>query len=93
MNEISRKELIEKICLTDATYDCGQGDCSSSCSKCDDVLNYLLDRYDKQIMSDAIEEFLLKAKEKKYHSNITRENCVAIAELDWIAEQLKQNIK
>ena len=37
----------------------------------------------------AIDEFLSKAKEKKYHSYITRENAVAIAQLDWIAEKMK----
>lgn len=45
--------------------------------------------HDKQIRIKAIDEFLSKAKEKKYHSDITHENCVAIAELDWIAEKLK----
>lgn len=83
MNEISRKELIEKICLADATYDCGQGDCSSSCSKCDDVLNYLLDRYDKQIMSDAIDECISKIDTLEQIS-------FGIVEVDLIRNLLKQ---
>jgi len=57
MNKLSREELLEKICPTDAINDCCQGDCSYSCDKCDDVLNYLLDRYDEKVKTDAIEEF------------------------------------
>lgn len=58
MNKLSREELLEKICPTDATNDCCQGNCSYSCDKCDDVLNYLLDRYDSKVRADAIEEFI-----------------------------------
>lgn len=57
MNELTRAELFEMICPTDATYDCNQGNCSSSCDKCEDILNYLLDRYDAKVRADAIAEF------------------------------------
>lgn len=52
MNELTRAELYEMICPTDATYDCNQGNCSSSCDKCKDILNYLLDRYDATVRAD-----------------------------------------
>lgn len=54
---MSREELIEKICPTDATYECGQGDCTSNCNDCNELLNALLDEYDKQIREDAIYEY------------------------------------
>ena len=52
MNELTRAELVEMICPTSATYDCCQGNCSSNCDECDDLMNYLLDRYDKTIRAD-----------------------------------------
>lgn len=54
---MDREELIERICLTDATYECGQVGFSGNCEKCEEVLNALLDEYDKQIKADAIDEF------------------------------------
>lgn len=56
MNELTRAELIDKICLADAIDDCGQVGCSSSCDKCEDVLNYLLDRYDAKVRAKVLEE-------------------------------------
>jgi len=58
MNKLSREELLEKICPTDATNDCCQGNRSYSCDKCDELLNYLLDRYDAKVRATAIEEFI-----------------------------------
>lgn len=57
MNELTRAELIEMICPADTTYDCNQGNCSSSCDKCEDILNYLIDRYDAKVREDAERDF------------------------------------
>ena len=54
---MDREELIDRICPTDATYECGQVGCSSNCEKCEEVLNALLNKYDKQIRADAIDDF------------------------------------
>lgn len=54
---MDREELIERICPTDATYECGRGDCESNCQNCGVLLNALLDEYDKHIRADAEREF------------------------------------
>ena len=68
MNDyLTRAELLEMICPTSATYECCQGDCSTSCDKCEGVMNYLLDRYDQTIRADerekAIDEFVEYVKQ------------------------------
>lgn len=85
---MTREELIERICPTDCLDKCFEG--NISCDFCDKITGLMFDEYEKQIRANVIDEFLSKAKEKKYHSDITHENCVAIAELDWIVEQLKE---
>ena len=53
---MTRKLLLEKICLSDCTYNCVILD-SCDCDYCNMKLNELLDEYDKQIRADAIDEF------------------------------------
>ena len=53
---MTRKLLLEKICLHACTYDCVVlGSCA--CDDCYVKLNELLDKYDKQIKADAIDDF------------------------------------
>lgn len=61
------------------------------CPMCDTYCSCLVDEFEDGY-NKAIDDFLSKAKEKKYHSHITHENCVSIAELDWLAEKLKAGI-
>lgn len=92
---MTREELTEKICPTDATYECGQGDCTSNCNDCNELLNALLDEYDKQIRADAIEEYRLALHKKYadnkylYESNMEYWN-LDMEEVDEIAKQLKE---
>ena len=53
---MTRKLLLEKICLSDCTYNCVILD-SCDCDYCNVKLNELLDEYDKQIRTDAIDDF------------------------------------
>ena len=53
---MTRELLLEKICLSDCTYNCVILD-SCDCDYCNVKLNELLDEYDKQIRADAIDEF------------------------------------
>lgn len=97
MNELSREELLEKICPTDATNDCCQGNCSCSCDKCDDVLNYLLDRYDAKVKADAIQEFVKSIEKNQtmqdnYFDAPRFEMSVDMTDILKIAEQLKEGL-
>lgn len=53
---MSREELLDKICLTDATADCAMG--NGTCEKCHEVMNNLLDEYDKGIHKKVLIDFV-----------------------------------
>ena len=53
---MTRELLLEKICLSDCTYNCVILD-SCDCDYCNVKLSELLDEYDKQIRADAIDGF------------------------------------
>ena len=54
---MTRELLLEYICPGYRTPDCFKGDISFNCSDCNHVLNEMLDKYDKQIREDAIDDF------------------------------------
>ena len=62
---MTRELLLEKICLSDCTYNCVILD-SCDCDYCNVKLSELLDEYDKQIRADAIDDFVHKVKEHHY---------------------------
>ena len=95
---MTRKLLLEKICLSDCTYNCVILD-SCDCDYCNVKLNELLDEYDKQIRTEVINEYYNKINEKlktdtnlkdtirDIHDNIAREMyCKGI---DDLTEKLK----
>lgn len=47
---MTRDELLERICPTDASYDCSTGESGTSCSKCNELLNKWLNEYDAEII-------------------------------------------
>ena len=53
---MTRELLLEKICLSDCTYNCVILD-SCDCDYCNVKLSEVLDEYDKQIRADAIDGF------------------------------------
>lgn len=67
---MTREELIERICPTDATVECEMGDCY--CDNCKEVLNAFLDEYDKQIR----EETIKLMQEKTGHNFEVAQNVV-----------------
>ncbi len=54
---MTRDILLNNLCPTDTTFDCWNGDESCDCDDCNRVLNEMLDKYDKQIRADAIDDF------------------------------------
>ena len=53
---MTRDELLKKICPW-GTCDCGDDYESCNCDDCNRVLEEWLDKYDKQIRADAIDDF------------------------------------
>lgn len=53
---MTRDELLERICPTDASYDCSTGESGTSCSKCNELLNKWLNEYDAEIIDKFAEE-------------------------------------
>ena len=54
---MTREELLYKICPTDTTYDCRNGNKYCNCDDCVNEMNVWLEEYDKQIKANAIEEY------------------------------------
>ena len=62
---MTRDELLKKICPR-GTCDCGDDYESCNCDGCKRIMNEWLDKYDKQIRADAIDDFVHKVKEHHY---------------------------
>ena len=69
---MTRKLLLEKICLSDCTYNCVILD-SCDCDYCNVKLNELLDDYDKQIIEQYKADTNLKDTIREIHDNVARE--------------------
>ena len=54
---MTREELLYKICPTDTTYDCRNGNKYCNCDDCVNEMNVWLEEYDKQIKANAIEKY------------------------------------
>ena len=54
-----------------------------------DTLENMLDEMEEEIRNKAIDEFVKRIKKYQFHSTERFENCVAIANIDWLAEQMK----
>ena len=53
---MTREELLYKICPTDTTYDCRNGNKYCNCDDCVNEMKIWLEEYDKQIKAEVIEE-------------------------------------
>ena len=54
---MTREELLYKICPTNTTYDCRNGNKYCDCDDCINEMNVWLEEYDKQIRANVIEEY------------------------------------
>ena len=54
---MTREELLYKICPTDTTYDCRNGNKYCNCDDCVNEMNVWLEEYDRQIKANAIEKY------------------------------------
>ena len=94
---MTRKLLLEKICLSDCTYNCVILD-SCDCDYCNVKLSELLDEYDKQIRADAIDDFAKRLKAectKRYidcdpYFGGIEDSILYEEDIDEIAELLKE---
>ena len=83
---MTRKLLLEKICLSDCTYNCVILD-SCDCDYCNVKLNELLDEYDKHVIEQYKADTNLKDTIREIHDNVANEMyCKAI---DDLTERLK----
>lgn len=60
---MTREELIERICPADTESECGCVECNFSCEDCNNMLERMLLEYEKQIYNQALEDFGKKMKE------------------------------
>ena len=83
---MTRELLLEKICLSDCTYNCVILD-SCDCDYCNVKLNELLDEYDKQVIEQYKADTNLKDTIRDIHDNVAKEMyCKGI---DDLTERLK----
>ena len=90
---MTRDELLFSICPGYRAPDCFKGDTSFNCNDCNRVLNEMLDKYDKQIRADAIDDFVHKVKEHHYVlSDVINSTDYGIftVGIEQIAEELKE---
>ena len=84
---MTRKLLLEKICLSDCTYNCVILD-SCDCDYCNVKLNELLDEYDKHVIEQYKEDTNLKDTIREIHDNVAQEMyCKGVYDL---TEKLKE---
>ena len=69
---MTRKLLLEKICLSDCTYNCVILD-SCDCDYCNVKLSELLDEYDKHVIEQYKADTNLKNTIRDIHDNVARE--------------------
>ena len=83
---MTRELLLEKICLSDCTYNCVILD-SCDCDYCNVKLNELLDEYDKQVIEQYKADTNLKDTIREIHDNVARE--MYCRGIDDLTEKLK----
>ena len=69
---MTRELLLEKICLSDCTYNCVILD-SCDCDYCNVKLSELLDEYDKHVIEQYKADTNLKDTIKEIHDNVAKE--------------------
>lgn len=87
---MDRDKLLNRICPTDRTYDCCNGDDKYNCDDCKQLMNKWLDEYDNQIRADVIDEFA-----KKLIQTVTSMTTGfrVVGNIERIAKELKEQEK
>ena len=84
--EMDRDTLLYKICPMHRVNDCCNGTKDYQCYDCAQLMGKWLDEYDKQIRTEAIDDFVNALDEVKVCEVY---DCVSFYEIEHIAEQLK----
>lgn len=87
---MNRDKLLFSICPMDRMYDCCNSKTSFCCDDCKQLMNKWLDKYDKQIRVDAIDEFA-----KKLIQTVTTMTVGfrVVGNIERIANELKEQYK
>ena len=87
LTEMSRNTLLYKICPMHRIYDCCNGTRDYQCYDCAQLMNKWLDEYDKQIRTEAIDDFVKFASDMPTVE--TEDGTIRPMWLEEIAEKLK----
>ena len=87
LTEMTRDKLLFSICPMDMKYDCCNADSNLNCDYCNRLLNKWLDEYDKQIRTEAIDDFVKACEDNQLFPMYG--GYVYMTDIKEIAEKLK----
>ena len=97
---MNRDILLYRLCPMHRIYDCCNSDTNFHCVDCTRVMNEWIDGYDKQIRSDAIDEFkdnlikLIRLREESHFYDISEHDYEwLISDIMYSAKKLKEKIE
>ena len=77
---MTRNQLLYKICPTDTTYDCRNGNKYCNCDDCVNEMNVWLEEYDKQIKAKTIDDCLNILKNHKHNWGV----------IEWVIKDIEK---
>ena len=89
--EMTRDVLLYRICPMHRIKDCCKGDSDCHCEDCEPVMNKWLDEYDKQIRTEAIDDFVKACENNQLFPMYG--GYVYMTDIKEIAEKLKEQKK
>ena len=88
---MTREELLYKICPTNTTYDCRNGNKYCDCDDCINEMNVWLEEYDKQIRANVIEEYKNALLKLIKDEQDTRYGYLTEMDIREVADQVKNH--
>ena len=88
---MTREELLYKICPTNTTYDCRNGNKYCDCDDCINEMNVWLEEYDKQIRANVIEEYKNALLKLIKDEQDTRYGYLSEMDIREVADQVKNH--
>ena len=88
---MTREELLYKICPTNTTYDCRNGNKYCDCDDCINEMNVWLEEYDKQIRANVIEEYKNTLLKLIKDEQDTRYGYLTEMDIREVADQVKNH--
>ena len=85
---MTRDVLLKKLCPWDRIRDCCNPDANFYCNDCEPVMNKWLDEYDKQIRTEAIDDFVKACENNQLFPMYG--GYVYMTDIKEIAEKLKE---